>query len=214
MDQVTFFCLQHGRVHSSKVSSVLSIADQIFSGLTDQQMRARPAKGLNSLVWLLWHMARVEDVGVNLIVMAGQQVLDEGWSSRLVPRTDVGNGKAAEELTEFAAGADIDAIRAYRDAVGRRTRDIVQALEPARWTEVVSPADAARAPETGLRSSWGSRVRSSSARRRSRTTRSILVRLSQFAAWSAPPVANSHRRVMLIRNRRPRGQMKRRTDYG
>lgn len=93
MDPVAFFCLQHGRVHSSKVSSVPSIADQVFSGLTDQQMRARPAKGLNSLVWLLWHMARVEDVGVNLIVTAGQQVLDEGWSSRLgVLRTDVGNG--------------------------------------------------------------------------------------------------------------------------
>jgi len=148
MDQVTFFCLQHGRVHSSKVSSALSIADQVFSGLTDQQMRARPAKGLNSLVWLLWHMARVEDVGVNLIVTAGRQVLDEGWSSRLgIVRTDVGNGMAENELTEFATTADVAAFRAYRDAVGRRTRDIVQALEPARWTEVVSPADAARAPD-------------------------------------------------------------------
>jgi hypothetical protein len=93
-------------------------------------------------------MARVEDVGVNLIVMAGQQVLDEGWSARLgFLRTDVGNGMADEELTEFAAVADIDAIRAYRDAVGRRTRDVVKALGPARWTEVVSSADAARAPD-------------------------------------------------------------------
>jgi hypothetical protein len=42
-------------------------------------------------------MARVEDVGVNLIVMAGQQVLDEGWSARLgFLRTDVGNGMADE----------------------------------------------------------------------------------------------------------------------
>jgi hypothetical protein len=148
MDPVTFFCLQHGRVHSSKVSSVLSIADQVFSGLTDQQMCARPAKGLNSLVWLLWHMARVEDIGVNLIVTAGQQVLDEGWSSRLgVRRTDVGNGMTEDELTEFVASADIAAIRAYRDAVGRRTRDVVETLGPASWAELVSPADAARVPD-------------------------------------------------------------------
>jgi len=148
MDSVAFFCLQHGRVHSSKVSSVLSIADQVFSGLTDQQMRARPAKGLNSLVWLLWHMARVEDVGVNLIITAGQQVLDQGWSSRLgVLRTDVGSGMTEDELTEFATSADIAAIRAYRDAVGRRTRDVVEALGPASWAELVSPADAARAPD-------------------------------------------------------------------
>jgi DinB superfamily len=147
MDLVAFFRLQHGRLHSSEASSVLSIADQVFSELTDQQMRARPPKGLNSLVWLLWHMARVEDVGVNLIVTAGQQVLDEGWFSRLgVLRTDVGNGMTEDELTTFATSADIAAIRAYRDAVGRRTRDVVETLAPARWAELLSAADAARAP--------------------------------------------------------------------
>ena len=148
MDPVAFFYLQHGRVHSSKVSSGLSIADQVFSGLTDQQMRARPAKGLNSLVWLLWHMARVEDVGVNLIVTAGQQVLDDGWPSRLgIPRTDVGNGMTEDELTEFAERADIAAIRAYRDAVGCRTRDVVETLGTECWAELVNPAVAARVPD-------------------------------------------------------------------
>jgi hypothetical protein len=104
------------------VSSVLSIADQVFSGLTDQQMRARPATGLDSLVGLFWHMARVEDVGVNVIVTAGRQALDEGRSSRLgIVRTDVGSGMAEDELAEFAT------------TVGRRTRDVVRALEPASW---------------------------------------------------------------------------------
>ena len=60
MGPVSFFYLQHGRVHSSKVSSVTSLADRIFGALTDQQMRVRSGTGLNSLVWLLWHMARVE----------------------------------------------------------------------------------------------------------------------------------------------------------
>ena len=148
MDLVSFFSLQHGRVHSSKVSSGPSIADRVFGGVADQQMRARPGKRLNSLVWLLWHMARVEDVGVNLIVTAGQQVLDDGWSSRLgVRRTDVGTGMTEDEVSELTGSADIEAIRAYRDAVGRRTREVVATLEPARWTELVSAADAARVPE-------------------------------------------------------------------
>ena len=148
MDLVSFFYLQHGRVHSSKVSSVLSIADQVFGGLTDQQMRVRPGKGLNPLVWLLWHRARVEDVGVNLIVTAGQQVLDESWSSRLgVLRPDVGNGMTEEELTEFAARVDIAGVRAYRDAVGLKTQAVVAALGPAVWAEAVSTADAARVPD-------------------------------------------------------------------
>lgn len=148
MDPLSFFCLQHGRVHSSNVSSVPSIADQVFGRLTDQQMRVRPGKGLNSLVWLLWHMARVEDVGVNVIVAAGRQVLDDGWSSRLgVARIDVGNGMTEDELTAFSTHADIAAVRAYRDAVGRRTREVVATLDPASWAEPFSAADTARAPD-------------------------------------------------------------------
>jgi hypothetical protein len=50
MDWVSFFYLQHGRVHASKVSSVTSLTDLIFGELTDQQMRGRPGKGLHSLV--------------------------------------------------------------------------------------------------------------------------------------------------------------------
>ncbi|PYN85488.1 MAG: hypothetical protein DMD87_23215 [Candidatus Rokuibacteriota bacterium] len=53
-----------------------------------------------------------------------------------------------DELTEFATRADIGAIRAYRDAVGRRTRDVVEALGAARWAELVGPADAARVPDS------------------------------------------------------------------
>ena len=147
MDPLSFFYLQHGRVHSSKVSAVSSLADRIFGGLTDQQMRARPGKGLNSLVWLLWHMARVEDVAVNLVVTAGQQVLDDGWSTRLgVVRTDVGTGMTEDEVAEFTVRADIAAIRAYRDAVGLKTRDVAAALEPAGWAEILGTADAARVP--------------------------------------------------------------------
>ncbi|MBI1847711.1 MAG: DinB family protein [Candidatus Rokubacteria bacterium] len=147
MDPGSFFHLQHGRVHSSNVSSVASLADRIFGGLTDEQMRVRPGQGLNSLVWLLWHMARVEDAAVNLVVTAGQQVLDDGWSPRLgVLRTDVGHGMTEDEVADFTARADIAAVRAYRDAVGLRTRDVAAALGPGAWAEILSTADAVRVP--------------------------------------------------------------------
>jgi len=104
VDLVSFFHLLHGRVHSSKVSSVATLADLVFGALTDEQMRVRPGKRLNSLVWLVWHMARVEDVAVNLVVTAGRQVLDDGWSSRLgVVRTDVGHGMTEDDVAEFSA---------------------------------------------------------------------------------------------------------------
>jgi len=128
MDALSFFHLHHGRVHSSKVSSVSSIADQVFAGLTDDQMRVRPGPGLNSLVWLVWHMARVEDVGVNLVVAGGRQVLDDGWASRLgIDRTDVGTGMTEEELD--AAVDVIAALPARSDALDQDILTlIVQAM--------------------------------------------------------------------------------------
>ena len=112
MDALAFFYLQHARVQSSNVASGSSLADLVFGSLTDQQMRVRPGEGLNSLVWLPWHMARVEDVAVNLVLTAGRQVLDDGWSSRLdIPRTDVGRGMNEDEvgstgLAELVSRAD------------------------------------------------------------------------------------------------------------
>jgi len=147
VDALSFFYLQHARVHSSKVSSGSSLADLVFGSLTDQQMRVRPAWGLNSLVWLLWHMARVEDVAVNLVLTAGRQVLDDGWSPRLdVPRTDVGSGMTEDEVVDLTERADVGAVRAYRDAVGLKTRQVVASLGSDGLEQIVSQSDAARGP--------------------------------------------------------------------
>ncbi len=92
-------------------------------------------------------MARVKDVAVNLVLTAGRQVLDDGWSSRLhVPRTDVGRSMTEDEVIDLTARADVGAVRAYRDAVGRKTRDVVAALGSAGLAELVDPADSARVP--------------------------------------------------------------------
>jgi hypothetical protein len=52
-----------------------------------------------------------------------------------------------DELTAFSAQIDVAAVRAYRDAVGLKTRDVVLTLGSEVWAEPFSPADAARAPE-------------------------------------------------------------------
>ncbi len=59
MDTLRFFLLQHGHLHSLEDGGTASYAGiRVFGGVTDEQMRARPADRVNSLVWLLWHMAR------------------------------------------------------------------------------------------------------------------------------------------------------------
>ena len=150
MDAVSFFLVQHGSLHAAEVTSGRTYADSVFAGLTDGQMRTRAGKRLNSLVWLLWHMARVEDVVVNLVVADGRQVLDDAWALRLnVPYRHIGTGMTDAEAVALTVGADIAALRAYRDAVGRRTREVVSALPPAAWEEIVGAADTGRAAAAG-----------------------------------------------------------------
>jgi hypothetical protein len=127
----------------------------VFGDPSDEQMRIRPGKGLNSLVWLLWHMARTEDVAVNLVVTAGEQVLDERWTSRMnVPTRIIGTGMTEDEVADLSARADVAAVRAYRSAVGLRTREVVQELRAEAWDEIVDEEDIARAAARGAFRDW------------------------------------------------------------
>src|SRR5262249_10238939 len=162
MDAVSFFLVQHASVHASEVGGAPSYFDRALGSLSDADMRARPATGLNSIVWLLWHMARTEDASVNLVVARGQQVLDDDWVRRLgAPWRPIGTGMSDDDVSDLTRRADVAAVRAYRDAVGRRTREVVRALAPGAWGEPVTVADTTRAHAAGAfgpRAGWVDRM--------------------------------------------------------
>ena len=150
MDALSFFLVQHGQLHAAERGTAASYSDRVFAGLTDEQMRARPGGGVNSLIWLLWHMARVEDASVNLVVADGRQVLDDGWAERMnVPWRTIGTGMVEAEVADLTKRADLGAVWEYRAAVARRTRDVVRALRLAQWEEIVGLADTSRAAAAG-----------------------------------------------------------------
>jgi hypothetical protein len=139
MDLVEFFLAEHAAVHRTHVFDV-----------SDAAMRIRPAPGLNSLLWLAWHVARTEDVAVNLVVAARPQVFDTDWAERMkIRRRDVGTGMTADEVAELTEQADVAAVRAYRTAVANRTREVVKTLAPAAWDEIVGLGDTTRAAHAG-----------------------------------------------------------------
>jgi len=155
MDLVTFFLRQHAAVHASDVSGHVFPSQRIFDGLGDGQMRMRPGTGLNSLVWLLWHMARTEDAAVNPVVAGRDQVLDDEWMRRMnVPWRIIGTGMTDDEVTEMTGRADIASVRAYRSAVGLRTREVVGTLRPEAWDEIVGVEDIRRAAAAGALRDW------------------------------------------------------------
>jgi hypothetical protein len=82
----------------------------------------------------MWHIARAEDIIVNPVLAGRAQVLDDAWQRRLnLARRDFGIGMTSPEVSELTGRIDLGALREYRDAVGRRTREVVEAFRPADW---------------------------------------------------------------------------------
>jgi hypothetical protein len=151
MDVRDLFLDQHAAVHSAAVGgNKMSAAERTFAGLTDAQMRVRPREDLNSLAWLLWHIARAEDVIVNPVLSGRSQVFDDAWMTRLgIARRDFGIGMTSAEVTELTRQLDLGALREYRDAVGLRTREVVGGFKPDDWDGQVTADAVARAAGEG-----------------------------------------------------------------
>jgi DinB superfamily len=151
MDVRQLFLDQHSAMHSVAVAgNKASAADRAFAGLSDEQMRVRPREDLNSLAWLMWHIARAEDIIVNPVLSGRSQVFDDGWLRRLgIERRDFGIGMASAEVSELTRQIDLGALREYRDTVGRRTREVVGSFQASDWDGEVSAASLEAAAVTG-----------------------------------------------------------------
>lgn len=90
--------------------------------------------GGNSIAWLMWHLARVEDLVINAVVRGVPQVLSaDDWPRRMgVTDARVGTGFQEAEVATFNGAANVDAVDAYWQAVRAETTA---------WLASVSPSD-------------------------------------------------------------------------
>jgi hypothetical protein len=141
---IGLFLQQHAAVHTADVSGSddWSFADEVWQGLDDALARRIPTGSEHSIAWLFWHLARIEDVTMNLLLAGQSQVWADGWQLRLnIAANDTGNGMKAEEIVQLSASIDLPALLAYRSAVGRQTRENVARLT---FAQLQQPVDAAR----------------------------------------------------------------------
>jgi hypothetical protein len=132
MDALGMFGLRYDAVHDG-------YADMIGK-LDDGQVRARP-HGLNSIAWLAWHAARVEDVAINRFVADRPQVLlAQDWNARLgLARIDTGPGMTTADVDDLGARIDLAALRGYLQAVAAATKEVAAGLAPGDLDVVVQP---------------------------------------------------------------------------
>jgi len=142
-------CLsQHAALHSAElaaeatVTEPYSFEDVLLDGMDEEQIRRIPRNEEHSVAWLIWHMARIEDVAMNILVAGGPQIMNQGdWLERMgVTVVNTGNLMDEAEVAKLSAAVDIGALRAYRLTVGRGTRAIIQNLQAEQLKEKTDPA--------------------------------------------------------------------------
>jgi hypothetical protein len=129
---IELFLQQHAEVHSGKMSPAgdLSFEDEVLAGLTEAQLREVPNRMDHSIAWILWHLARIEDVTMNILVAGQEQVFSrEDWKARLgIPELHTGNMMSGSEVVDLSTRIDINELRKYRVRVGLETERIVKDL--------------------------------------------------------------------------------------
>jgi hypothetical protein len=139
---IHLFLSQHAMVHSAKMArtNLWSYEDEIFENAAEDIIRRIPPGGEHSIAWILLHIARIEDMTMNILVAGTLQLFSsDHWEKKLkISILHSANKMSDANIADLSAQIDMDALRAYRLAVGRRTREIVQKLKPEDFKQKVA----------------------------------------------------------------------------
>jgi hypothetical protein len=112
--------------------------DELTDGLTDELASYRQAPQANSIAWLVWHSARVQDVQVCDIAGTEDVWTRDGWVDRFgldLPRDDTGYGHRPDDVGKVLASAEL--LAGYYHAVHEMTLEFVKTQADADLERIV-----------------------------------------------------------------------------
>lgn len=134
----------HAMVHSASMADYdcWSFEDEVWQDFPEADARRVPTGQEHSIIWIFWHIARIEDMTMNMLVAGSPTVLQSGnyLEQMNVPFRDTGNEITPENMAILNESMDVTALRNYRRAVGQRTQAIMLALESETVLQDVDPA--------------------------------------------------------------------------
>ncbi len=160
MDARQLFLMSHADTHATTLTPDVTIGREegICRRLTEDELRICPQGRHNSVAWLIWHMARCEDVMVNSILRDATEVLDDGWLGCLEVNTrHIGTDDTMAEVEAFSRQVDVSALRRYRAAVATTTRTWAETVDFCSLDKILKCAGAERAAQRGAlseRADW------------------------------------------------------------
>ncbi len=136
------------QVLQNGLDQVRDVVASALDGLTDDQLTAPPEPGANTVAWLVWHLARVQDDHVARVAGSGQVWTsapaggegagDRTWARRFdLPLDDDEIGYGFDEQQVLAVRASAELLRGYLGAVHERTSAYLAGLSPQDLDRVV-----------------------------------------------------------------------------
>lgn len=121
----------HAQLHTADVygSDGPTFLDEVWSDVNDLVFRSMPTPEDATFAWDVWHITRIEDLVVNILIDNGKQVLDEEWLNRLgTDVKDTGNAMTDPEIIALSNELNQQALFDYRRAVGVQTKRVLEGL--------------------------------------------------------------------------------------
>jgi uncharacterized damage-inducible protein DinB len=114
-------------------------ARDVVAGLSADDLAARVEGRANSIAWLVWHLARVQDDHVAEVAGTDQVWTSCGWAERFdlpFDRSDTGYGHTDEQVAAVRVD-DPELLTGYLDDVHRSTVEFLSGLGDADLDRVV-----------------------------------------------------------------------------
>ena len=120
----------HAELHAASLAGVKhSCQDDVTQNLPEAGFRFCPKSLHASIAWCFWHLTRIEDAVVNLLIGEESQVFDDEWRRRMgAAICDTGNAMSEAEMDHFNSTIVVPELLNYRLAVGRGTQICLQNL--------------------------------------------------------------------------------------
>jgi uncharacterized damage-inducible protein DinB len=115
------------------------LVTEAVEGLGPDQLTWAPVEGANTIGWLTWHLARVEDIHVAELLDAEQLWSTGTWAADFGLEPDPENsgyGHDAADVARVRPGS-ADAITGYLAAVHARTQSFLEGLDASALDQIV-----------------------------------------------------------------------------
>ena len=97
-----------------------------LEGLTEAEIYWNATLGSNSIAWLVWHMARVEDGWINSTIAGGESVWDSGnWAERTGVTYENGDFGETDDEAPSLPVVDVGVVIDYYDAVRAAAFEVI-----------------------------------------------------------------------------------------